>query len=49
MSDSFDVLWLSASPALQRFDKPLLQYLSGYMRIAQWEYQQTKDEASSID
>ncbi len=49
MSDSFDVLWLSASPALQRFDKPLLEYLSGYISVAQWEYQQTKDEASSID
>ncbi|MEH1853164.1 MAG: alpha/beta fold hydrolase [Nostoc sp.] len=49
MSDPFDVLWLSASPALQRFDKPLLEYLSGYTSVAQWEYQQTKDEASSID
>ncbi|MEH2384465.1 MAG: alpha/beta hydrolase [Nostoc sp.] len=49
MSDSFDVLWLSASHALQRFDKPLLDYLSGYISVAQWEYQQTKDEASSID
>lgn len=49
MSDSFDVLWLSASPVLQRFDKPLLDYLSGYIRIAQWEYQQTKDEGSSIE
>jgi uncharacterized protein YfaT (DUF1175 family) len=49
MSDSFDVLWLNASPVLKRFDEPLLQYLSEYMKIAQWEYQQTKDEASSID
>ncbi|MBW4555829.1 MAG: alpha/beta hydrolase [Trichormus sp. ATA11-4-KO1] len=49
MSDSFDVLWLNTSPVLKRFDQPLLQYLSGYMQIAQWEYQQTKDEASSID
>ncbi|QLE41666.1 alpha/beta fold hydrolase [Nostoc sp. C052] len=49
MSDPFDVLWLSASPVLQRFDKPLLEYLSKYTSVAQWEYQQTKDEASSID
>ncbi|MGV0105395.1 Serine aminopeptidase S33 domain-containing protein [Nostoc sp. DSM 114160] len=49
MSDSFDVLWLSASPVLQRFDKPLLEHLSRYINIAQWEYQQTRDEASSID
>lgn len=49
MCDSFDVLWLNASPILKRFDKPLLQYLSEYTRVAQWEYHQTKDEASSID
>ncbi|MBW4615296.1 MAG: alpha/beta hydrolase [Desmonostoc vinosum HA7617-LM4] len=49
MSDSFDVLWLNASPILKRFDRPLLQYLAGYMQIAQWEYHQTKDEASSIE
>ncbi|MBE9197559.1 MULTISPECIES: alpha/beta hydrolase [unclassified Nodularia (in: cyanobacteria)] len=49
MSDLFDVLWLNASPTLKRFDQPLLQHLSGYMRIAQWEYQQSRDEASSID
>ncbi|MDF5710663.1 MAG: alpha/beta fold hydrolase [Nostoc sp. S4] len=49
MSDSFDVLWLSASPVLQRFDRPLVEYLSRYMRIAHWEYQQTVDEGSSID
>lgn len=49
MSDSFDLLWLSASPSLQRFDQPLLKYLSGFVSIAQWEYRQTPDEASSID
>jgi pimeloyl-ACP methyl ester carboxylesterase len=49
MCDSFDVLWLNASPILKRFDKPLLQYLSEYIKVAQWEYHQTKDEASSID
>ncbi|MEH2314480.1 MAG: alpha/beta hydrolase [Nostoc sp.] len=49
MSDSFDVLWLNASPILKRFDEPLLKYLSGYISVAQWEYHQTKDEASSID
>ncbi|MFN6518508.1 MAG: alpha/beta fold hydrolase [Nostoc sp. CreGUA01] len=49
MSDSFDVLWLSASPVLQRFDQPLLKYLSRHLRIAHWEYQQSIDEGSSID
>ncbi|NET00182.1 MAG: alpha/beta hydrolase [Sphaerospermopsis sp. SIO1G1] len=49
MSDIFDVLWLSSSPALVRFDQPLLKYLSKYMRVAQWEYCVEKDEGSSID
>lgn len=49
MSDIFDVLWLSSSPALVRFDQPLLSYLSKYMQVAQWEYHPEKDEGSSID
>lgn len=49
MSKLFDVLWLNASAALKRFDRPLLQHLSEYMNIAQWEYQHTRDEAVSID
>ncbi|BAZ52805.1 hypothetical protein NIES4103_54700 [Nostoc sp. NIES-4103] len=49
MSELFDVLWLNASPILKRFDRPLLQYIAGYMEVAQWEYYQPKDEASSID
>ncbi len=49
MSDAFDILWISSSPALQRFDKPLLQYISQYMNVAQWEYRHHKDEGSSID
>lgn len=49
MSNSFDVLWLSASPSLRNFDWPLLRYLSKHVKIAQWEYIQTSDEASSID
>lgn len=49
MADLFDVLWLNTSPVLKRFDQPLLIYLSKYMKIGQWEYHQTIDEASSID
>lgn len=49
MSDIVDVLWLSSSPALARFDQPLLKYLSKYMTVAQWEYHHEKDEGSSID
>ncbi len=49
MSLSFDVLWLNASPSLKYFDRPLLQVLSRHFTIAQWEYHQSKDEASSLD
>jgi pimeloyl-ACP methyl ester carboxylesterase len=49
MPNSFDVLWLSASPSLKRFNKPVLRYLSQHIKIAVWEYNQTEDEASSID
>lgn len=45
----FDVLWLSVSPSLKVFDQPLLRLLSRHLTIAQWEYLQTKDEASSLD
>ncbi len=45
MSNSLDVLWLNASPSLKGFDRPLLQYLCGHVKIAQWEYCQTQDEA----
>ncbi|AFY44041.1 alpha/beta fold hydrolase [Nostoc sp. PCC 7107] len=49
MSDDIDVVWISSSPALQRFDKPLLQYLSQYANVAEWEYRSGKDEGNSID
>jgi pimeloyl-ACP methyl ester carboxylesterase len=49
MSDIFDDVWLSSSPALARFDQPLLKYLSKYMKIAQWDYHQDKDYGSSFD
>jgi pimeloyl-ACP methyl ester carboxylesterase len=44
-----DLLWLSASPSLQRFDRPLLQTLSRDFSLAQWEYSQTQDEATSLE
>ena len=44
-----DLLWLSASPSLQRFDRPLLQALSRDLSVGQWEYSQTQDEAISLE
>lgn len=38
------VLWLNTSSSLQRFDQPLLRYLSQNITTLQWEYHQTEDE-----
>ena len=48
MFDASDVLWLNASPSLQRFDRPLLRALSKTINVSQWEYYQSQDEASSV-
>jgi pimeloyl-ACP methyl ester carboxylesterase len=47
--DSENLLWVSASPNLKYFDLPLLQALSQSHAVARWEYQQTCDEASSLE
>jgi pimeloyl-ACP methyl ester carboxylesterase len=49
MVGSPQVLWLNVSSSLQRFDQPLLRYLSKYISVAQWEYYQTQDEACSLE
>ncbi len=46
---SDDVLWLSASPSLQLFDRSLLHYLNQSVPIQIWEYEQTEDEGCSLD
>jgi len=49
MSKFPDALWLHVSPALARFDRPLLNHLSEYSAIARWHYHQTLDEPTSLD
>ncbi|HEY9845469.1 MAG TPA: alpha/beta hydrolase, partial [Candidatus Caenarcaniphilales bacterium] len=49
MSKLPDVLWLNTSPSLHCFAQPLLRYLSHQEIIAQWDYCQSQDEASSLD
>lgn len=46
---SDDVLWLSASPSLQFFDRSLLHYLNQSVPLQIWEYEQTEDEGCSLD
>lgn len=49
MLSSIDAVWISVSPALQMFDRPLLQTLAQSTAIAHWEYLQDPDEAASLD
>jgi pimeloyl-ACP methyl ester carboxylesterase len=42
------VLWLSASPSLGGFNRPLLRQLARQVTVRKWQYQQTADEASSV-
>jgi len=46
---SDDVLWLSVSPSWQFFARCLLSYLNDSVPVPIWEYQQTEDEARSLD
>ena len=49
MPNLSEVLCLSASPHLQVFNRPLLQFLAQHTPIAQWEYQLSPDEPCSLD
>lgn len=41
-------VWINANPSFKRFDGRIIRYLSCHTPIAYWEYQQTWDEASSL-
>lgn len=49
MTSQNQIIWLNYSPALRRFDKPLLRHLSKNRSILQWDYFQTADEPSSLE
>lgn len=42
-------LWITVSPALRRFHRPLLTYLSRKLIIREWEYQQQPDEPATLE
>ncbi len=48
-STSPDIIGISTSQALRRFDLPLLRSLSRQYEIAQWEYCQDPDEAVDLN
>ena len=43
------VLWVSVSPSLKFFDLPLLQKLTKHRSVSRWEYDQSLDEASTLE
>ena len=49
MSSVPTALWLSVSPTLQRFNRPLISQLSQDHAVALWEYNQTPDEPITLD
>jgi pimeloyl-ACP methyl ester carboxylesterase len=44
-----EVLWLNVSPALQRFDRPLLQALTQTHAVTRWDYSQDLDEPNCLE
>ncbi|MGF1482295.1 MAG: alpha/beta fold hydrolase [Cyanophyceae cyanobacterium] len=49
MSRHPKALWLNTNPHFKRFNQPLLRRLSHRLLLAEWDYQQNCDEASSLD
>jgi pimeloyl-ACP methyl ester carboxylesterase len=41
-------VWINANPSFKRFDNRIVRYLSNQLPIAYWEYNQDRDEPSSL-
>lgn len=46
---SQQALWISVSPTLKRFHRPVLSYFSRHLTVREWEYQQAEDEPCTLD
>ena len=46
---SQEALWISVSPTLKRFHRPLLKYVSRKLTFREWEYEQAEDEPCSLE
>lgn len=46
---SQQALWISVSPTLKRFHRPLQTYLSRQLTVQEWAYEQAEDEPCSLD
>lgn len=49
MSKKIESIWINTNPSFQRFETPLIRYLSRYTTIPRWEYYQNQDEPCSLD
>ena len=49
MTNQSKFVWVSASPSLKYFHRPLLANLANSIAVEVWEYARTVDESSSID
>ena len=49
MSKNISSLWINTNPSFQRFETPVIRYLSQQMTVARWEYYQDRDEPCSLD
>ena len=49
MSQKIESIWINTNPSFQRFESPLIRYLSKGTTIARWEYYQNQDEPCSLD
>ena len=49
MSKNISSLWINTNPSFQRFETPLIRYLSRHLTVARWEYYQDQDEPCSLD
>ena len=49
MNKQINSIWINSNPSFQRFETPLIRYLSRYITTARWEYYQDQDEPCSLD
>lgn len=49
MNKKIESIWINSNPSFQRFETPLIRYLSRCTTIARWEYYQDRDEPCSLD
>ena len=49
MNKQINSIWINSNPSFQKFETPLIRYLSRHTTIARWEYYQDQDEPCSLD